>query len=40
MNDNETFEQLTGIVGEEAARQAAASFAGENIYIPKRDCYC
>jgi Mor family transcriptional regulator len=35
MNDNETFEQLTGIVGEEAARQVAASFTGESIYIPK-----
>jgi Mor family transcriptional regulator len=35
MNDNETFEQLADIVGEEAARQVAASFAGENLYIPK-----
>jgi Mor family transcriptional regulator len=35
MNDNETFEQLTGIVGKEAAGQVAASFAGESVYIPK-----
>jgi Mor family transcriptional regulator len=35
MNDNETFEQLTALVGEEAARRLAASFAGENLYIPK-----
>jgi Mor family transcriptional regulator len=35
MNDNETFEQLTELVGEEGARRVAASFAGENLYIPK-----
>jgi Mor family transcriptional regulator len=35
MKDNETFEQLTGIVGKEAAGQVAASFAGTNLYIPK-----
>jgi Mor family transcriptional regulator len=35
MKDNETFEQLAGIVGKEAAGQVAASFAGESIYIPK-----
>jgi Mor family transcriptional regulator len=36
MNDNETFDQLTELIGAEAARQVAASFAGENLYIPKR----
>jgi Mor family transcriptional regulator len=44
MNDNnETFEQLADIVGEEAARQVAASFAGTSLYIPKgiavAECY-
>jgi Mor family transcriptional regulator len=33
--DNETFEQLTELIGADAARQVAASFAGENLYIPK-----
>jgi Mor family transcriptional regulator len=36
MNDNETYEQLSEIVGEAAARRVAALFAGENLYIPKR----
>jgi hypothetical protein len=35
MNDNETFEQLTDLVGEEAARRVAASFAGSPMYIPR-----
>jgi hypothetical protein len=36
MNDNnETFEQLAELVGEEGARRVVASFAGENLYIPK-----
>jgi Mor family transcriptional regulator len=35
MNDNETFEQLTDLVGEEAARRVAASFAGSPMYIPQ-----
>jgi Mor family transcriptional regulator len=36
MNDNETFEQLVELIGAEAARRVAESFAGENLYIPKR----
>jgi hypothetical protein len=36
MNDNETYEQLSEIVGEESAWRVAESFAGENLYIPKR----
>ena len=36
MNDNnETFEQLADLIGKEVAGQVAASFAGENLYIPK-----
>jgi Mor family transcriptional regulator len=35
MDANETYEQLTELIGAEAARRVAKSFAGTNLYIPK-----